>query len=209
MAKSESSKAVRVPKKNVESDRTWREQQTPRANVLSSPEDDSPMTITSSTLSVTPRNGPSRPQILLTPTPANRAIGNDSMSDREQAIDISQEDWGDDAMLRWDGGELDSEDDVSSVAPEDAGLVSGEDDRWGRDAIIDFTNSTQEEDVESDLPDEEAFAGMLPEQAHLPEQGTAEELIARGMPDYSTWTVKKLQVSLITLLLRPPLIYRT
>lgn len=185
--------------------------------------------------SITPTASLSRglASTLLTAHPVN--VGQPDDADEGGIIDLCDEDWGDDAVLQWDGVDL-TADSASSVAPEDAGLDSDdleeEEGEWGREAIMGFdwdgevletgseseeeepveyrpepkarpdTEETEEEEEEieeveerpernthSDRSDQASFSakGMVVE--------TPADLQARGMPDYSTWELKRLQVS--------------
>jgi hypothetical protein len=169
-------------------------------------------------------------------TPKRLMHGRTSLSTTPKAGDISVstvtglsprgpevEDWGDGAMLQWDGHRDDGEDDVSSVAPDDAGVEGGEyggeeDEDWGAGAVMDWQwhedgdglveggdqvltissdNSPGEDAVESEESEEEIEEieekGEASAGAHEVESTT--DLLARGMPDYATWEIKKLQVS--------------
>ena len=146
----------------------------------------------SSTFSVTPRNLFLKRGQSSTPTPAaqlaNIPIDFDGINDEGED---DGEEWGDDALLRWDGiEEIDTGDEVSSVPPEDAGVSDEE--TWGRDAVIDFTLSSDEK-YDSGENSEEELTGV--ETIAVVDDETIEELRGRGMPDYSQWDIRKLQVS--------------
>lgn len=111
--------------------------------------------------------------------------------------------WGDDAFLQWEGSEVlasDDDDDVSSVAPEDAGLSEDDEDAWGRGAIIDYTYASAEEERASGIDErnvghddgDESVSESSPEPQIDLESKV--DLISRGMPDYDSWTIPKLQV---------------
>lgn len=186
--------------------------------------DDSPVTVISSTLSVTPRNIYAQPGLSLTPTRTRQNHGTEHMSlfhDEQEYGHMEHEEqaWGDDAVLRWEGVDsVNSEDDISSVAPDEAGVSDDDEENWGRDAIIDFTYSSQEKEVEPGVEQEVEIREEEDEAVEQVEIGqalndawgqatpgvveeTQEQLIARGMPDYQSWDDTKLQVSQRT----PPL----
>ncbi|WRT65014.1 uncharacterized protein IL334_001955 [Kwoniella shivajii] len=120
-----------------------------------------------------------------------------------------EDNWGDEALLSWDGEDDAEVVSVSSVAPSEAGLDREEDDEedWGRDAYLEWayeggddavsTNDDMSEDEnalgedmedeDEDEDDEDDDSGKLL-QLESPAQ-----LVSRGMPDYSTWELKKLQ----------------
>lgn len=104
--------------------------------------------------------------------------------------------WGDDAMMQWQGAQvIDTDDDVSSVAPEEAGLLEDDgEDSWGKDAIIDFTLEDTDEG-DSSAPEALDERPNVMENVRAAAEETTEELISRGMPDYSSWPVDRLQVS--------------
>ena len=177
---------------------------TPRYRVDSSPDDDSPATVTSSRYSITPRNVFGHHRFSATPT---RTL------DPSSALPLSPEDhgenalesmmnhtfdngWGDDAMMQWQGAQvIDTDDDVSSVAPEEAGLLEDDgEDGWGKDAIIDFTLEDTDEG-DSSAPEALDERPNVMENVRAAAEETTEELISRGMPDYSSWPVDRLQVS--------------
>ena len=117
----------------------------------------------------------------------------------EEAEWPAEEDWGDEAMLEWraDEGSIVSgmDDDASSVAREDAGLLSDDeeedddDNDWGQDAVMTWEDMGIEGGSDrSDLS--ESKSDELE-----PTEETEDDLLARGMPTYRNWTVKKLQVS--------------
>lgn len=133
----------------------------------------------------------SRPRTSLTPTRA--AVG---AYDSRLVFD-GDDSWGDDAVLQWEGGiAVDSDDDVSSVLPEDAGLSEEDEDSWGRGAIIDYTYTSQENgpsesEASQNMSEDEI---LVAESSSEPHVETMEDLIARGMPDYPSWAMAKLQV---------------
>jgi len=179
--------------------------------------DDSPATVVSSTFSTTPRNIYSQTGSSLTPTrmPAQPVVGHfppihHNVDDYYEAEEQDEHTWGDDAVLRWEGVDsVNSEDDISSVAPEEAGVSDDDEENWGRDAIIDFTYASQESGTEAEeeveMRGEEQF-----EEVEAVELGGAldnawssvpvetdespAQLMARGMPDYQAWDDTKLQV---------------
>lgn len=113
----------------------------------------------------------------------------------------AEDDWGDEAVLEWRAEEDSStmsgmDDDASSVAREDAGLPDNEDededDDWGQDALMTWDDLG----IEGDSDDAQSSSddnGALGEPEFKTE--TEEDLIARGMPTYRDWPIKKLQVS--------------
>lgn len=205
--------------------------------------DISPNTTISSTYSVTPRNlfiRHSRSRDF-TPTPIELALRNrltspapsklsrrpqlmielgdsdsdsGSGSDNTIAIDLSRID--DEAIMRWDGIEDDTGDDVSSVPAEEAGVLSDSEDdedpeEWGKGAVLDFTLDSpdeappkplsSDEEVDDDVEDKkEDEDGMVIEtepnaQSYMEREESKADLVARGMPDYDLWEDTKLQVS--------------
>lgn len=109
-----------------------------------------------------------------------------------------EDDWGDGAMLEWQAGPTDDpsglDDDVSSVAPGDAGLPESETDQdeWGRDAYLAWDADGDGIDDggsdDSDDPEDGPIAAV---------EETEADLVARGMPEYRQWNVKRLQVGLM------------
>ena len=183
--------------------------------------DDSPATVVSSTFSTTPRNIYSQTGSSLTPTrmPA-RSVATHSPSIHHQVDDyyeVEEQDehtWGDDAVLRWEGVDsVNSEDDISSVAPEESGVSDDDEENWGRDAIIDFTYASQESGTEAE-EEVETLGEEQFEEVEAVELGSAlddawssipveadespAQLMARGMPDYLSWDDNKLQVGQCT-----------
>lgn len=137
-----------------------------------------------------------------------------SGSDNTIAIDLSRID--DEAIMRWDGIEDDTGDDVSSVAAEEAGVLSDSVDdedpeEWGKGAVLDFTLDSpdeappkplsSDEEVDDDVEDKkEDEDGMVIEtepnaQSYMEREESKADLVARGMPDYDLWEDTKLQVS--------------
>lgn len=131
---------------------------------------------------------------------------------------ILEEDWGDDAVMQWDGpvdltnvDEEDADESASSVAPEDAGLSGDEDGEWGREAMMGWGPATDEDEGGNKLKSRAMGVSSLynvedeeeEEEEQIEERNdetlgieTAERLRLRGMPDYSAWNLKKLQVSI-------------
>jgi hypothetical protein len=123
-----------------------------------------------------------------------------------------QDGWGDEAVLEWTGGAGDGDraiDSASSVAAEDAG-VSEEEEDWGRDAQMEWAWSpTQlnldpalsDVDLVSEYTDEEEIEEINGLEDYEPSASQAvvveskQQLVARGMPDYDGWELKRLQVS--------------
>lgn len=143
-----------------------------------------------STSSITPRQKSyrSRKSLSTTPTPLYlRHTAEEEDHDREWS---QAEGWEDEAVLSWDGevaeSAADAEDDGSSVAPGDAG-VSEDDTDWGKDALLTWSDYSEADTDSSENDDNEAEGGVHEE--------SMEELAARGMPDYHSWPLKKLQVS--------------
>jgi hypothetical protein len=116
-------------------------------------------------------------------------------------------------MLSWDWGEGGHSDDeaASSLLSLDSGLSDDDLEAWGRDAVIDFTYESEDSshplsieyghiDVEEGVPDMQRFtpesAAVELEVQVVAAEETKEELVARGMPDYGTWDIPKLQVRL-------------
>ncbi|WVQ68998.1 uncharacterized protein L199_007209 [Kwoniella botswanensis] len=153
-----------------------------------------------------------------TPTPAQIVYTIPSSSPDIEVIHQNEDEdnWGDEAVLSWDGAgggssheERDNEDDeaisVSSVAPSEAGLDEEEEDKeeWGRDAYLEW--AWDEDDVNEEDEAEGLSATSDDEHTRDPDKENADEnegvgelettaqLIQRGMPDYSTWELKKLQ----------------
>jgi hypothetical protein len=104
----------------------------------------------------------------------------------------NDQDWGDDAVMVWDATSG-NDDDTSSVAPEEAGVMDDDDDDdWGKDAMLawdeddnDFTDQVDElsgDDHVHEKDDEEQV------------EETEDELVSRGMPNYRDWPIKDLQV---------------
>ncbi|WVQ84009.1 hypothetical protein IAT38_006154 [Cryptococcus sp. DSM 104549] len=97
--------------------------------------------------------------------------------------------WDDEAIMSWEGVAGPSRDDddddgmsASSVPPDDE-----ERDPWEKAARAEV--AWEDEPVEETEEEEEE---LEEEEEERPEE-TREELLARGMPDYETWDVKKLQ----------------
>nr|XP_019005401.1 uncharacterized protein I203_02254 [Kwoniella mangroviensis CBS 8507]OCF68862.1 hypothetical protein I203_02254 [Kwoniella mangroviensis CBS 8507] len=153
-----------------------------------------------------------------TPTPAQIVYTIPSSSPEIETIDQNEDEdnWGDEAVLSWDGAqggdgheERDNEDDqaisVSSVAPSEAGLDEEEEDEeeWGRDAYLEWAwdgDDVNEEDeaeglsaTSDDEPMPDPDAENADENEGVGEVKTTAQLIQRGMPDYCTWELKKLQ----------------
>jgi hypothetical protein len=120
------------------------------------------------------------------------------------SIDLTTTDdgWGDEAVLQWEATEVtdSDDDDVSSVPPDEAGLEDDEG-TWGRDAVIDFTYELTE--ITSVASDSEGSAGAGAAEEDILLEEHVDQLLARGMPQYDTWTIPKLQVCLCALLHRP------
>jgi hypothetical protein len=135
-----------------------------------------------------------------------------SGSDNAIAIDLSRID--DEAILRWDGIEDDTGDDVSSVAAEEAGVLSDSVDdedpeEWGKGAVLDFTLDSpdeappkplsSDEETDDDVEEDEQDGMVIeldPNAESDTERGESKaDLVARGMPDYDLWEDTKLQVS--------------
>lgn len=111
-------------------------------------------------------------------------------------------------MMQWEGpvdltgDTADDQDGIgdsaSSVAPEEAGISDDEED-WGTEAVLDCAWSgddrgdsqveTEEEEEEVELAEKYAEAS-----AEIQGAESEEQLRARGMPDYASWAMKKLQV---------------
>ncbi|WWD07927.1 hypothetical protein V865_006035 [Kwoniella europaea PYCC6329] len=153
-----------------------------------------------------------------TPTPAQIVYTIPSSSPEIEIIHQNEDEdnWGDEAVLSWDGAgggsgqeERDNEDDeaisISSVAPSEAGIDKEEADEeeWGRDAFLEWAwdgddvNEEDEADGLSATSDDEPTQDPDEDDADGNE-GTGEvettaQLIQRGMPNYSTWELKKLQ----------------
>jgi hypothetical protein len=110
-----------------------------------------------------------------------------------------QNNWGDDAMLRWDATPADDDDDLS-VNTHEAGLSDGESE-WGKDAYLAWENEMDASDdydngdVEQDDSDEPKDDRRPSSSSDEPTEECEEQLIARGMPDYRAWETKDLQVS--------------
>lgn len=152
--------------------------------------------------SITPKaNNAGRYRETLSATPTPAPI-HEMSDDNEEWPD--QGDWGDEAVLEWRAEEDTSmsgmDDDASSVAREDAGLPEDddedEDETWGQDALMTWDEmgiegeSDDNEDVSEKDSDNDG-----PEPEPEPKVETEQDLIARGMPTYRDWTIKKLQVS--------------
>jgi hypothetical protein len=132
--------------------------------------------------------------------------------DNDIAIDQSRID--DEAIMRWEGIEDDTGDDVSSVPAEEAGVLSDSEDdenpeEWGKGAVLDFTLDSpdeappkplsSDEEVDDDVEEDEQD-GMVIEldpnaQSYTEREESKADLVARGMPDYDLWEDAKLQVS--------------
>lgn len=132
--------------------------------------------------------------------------------DNDIAIDLSQID--DEAIMRWEGIEDDTGDDVSSVPAEEAGVLSDSEDdddpeEWGKGAVLDFTldspdeappkplSSDEEVDDDAEEEDEDGMVMETETNAHsyMEREESKADLVARGMPDYDLWEDTKLQVS--------------
>ena len=151
-------------------------------------------------------------------TPSKVRIGDIAIIDDTEIV-VVDDDWGDEAVLRWDGpvdltGE--AEDDapsldeggssVASVAPGEAGLDTDfdEDDGWGNEAML---NVDMDPDFELDPTQGAArFSPDTADDVSLPSATDTEEevplAIAKSrasakskakMPDYASWDVAKLQ----------------
>ncbi len=183
----------------------------PPSQTVSSPTSFSPYAASSSSrFSITPKSHPfrNRKSFSATPTP-----GNVSSSKATPTAPILEEEWGDDAVIQWVGpADLHADDhsitgdSASSVAAEEAGVSEDDKDAWGRDAMLDWAwsgtedqGSSQMEDEDVERMDEDEDADEDEEEDVAPQRPlgleSEEQLLARGMPDYSTWELKKLQVS--------------
>ncbi|WWC59201.1 uncharacterized protein I303_101751 [Kwoniella dejecticola CBS 10117] len=156
-----------------------------------------------------------------TPTPTAHVVYEVTSSSPESEIEIMDDQWGDEALLSWEGeagagftGVVGQEDDaeiisVSSVAPSEAGLEEADEEDWGRDAYLEWAWDGNDEDLaqearlvvsDSDVRiddvdnDQSAEEGESPEEEEgCEENESPTQLVDRGMPDYSTWDLKKLQ----------------
>ena len=154
-----------------------------------------------------------RRSVSVTPTPGDESFST-VIGGPADPIDLDsylEEDrWGDDAMLAWDGAidvgsspnlqadrnVIDILDSASSVAPGDAGIDSDEDEDWGREAVMDWAWSATQEKKDASPPDTvEGEEESEVEEVIEPKVETESELKSRGMPDYGSWDLKKLQVS--------------
>lgn len=120
----------------------------------------------------------------------------------------NDQDWGDDAMMVWDATSGRDED-ASSVDPEEAGVLDGDDDDddWGKDAMLAWDNYDDDDDF-TDHNDDFSAAGapmdissddaIAEEEDDVQVEETEDELVARGMPSYRDWTIKDLQVCAFT-----------
>jgi hypothetical protein len=168
-------------------------------------------------LSITPRNLNHRTRLSTSITPTALLHESYAYDDPPSTFDVDdgddgdiQDGWGDEAVLEWTGGAGDrhqATDSASSVAAEDAGISEEEED-WGRDAQMEWAWSpTQanlalsEADVVSEDTDEEEIEEIDELEDYAPPASQAvvveskEQLVARGMPDYDEWELKRLQVS--------------
>nr|XP_019047449.1 hypothetical protein I302_04062 [Kwoniella bestiolae CBS 10118]OCF26379.1 hypothetical protein I302_04062 [Kwoniella bestiolae CBS 10118] len=156
----------------------------------------------STTHSSTPRATTRRRDQSTTPTPAQVVY---SVPSSSPEIDMIQEDeWGDDALLSWDGRGDDDDEmiSVSSVAPSEAGLEQEDEEEWGRDAYLEWAwdgdTNTVDEDEEQELQTDEEVGGEedsdddSEDEEEIVMESTS-DLVRRGMPDYSTWELNKLQ----------------
>lgn len=194
---------------------------TPTRDVPSSPETEtgdeiSPNTTITSNLTITPRNlyaPASRASATPTFAPAeSRSFASDGVEAHAAEHDV--EGWGDEAMLSRSGeeGYHSADEDALSHVSLDSVVTDDDLETWGRDAVIDFTYDsghsspsisveyghidTEDEPLElcessPDTPTEEL------EELEDPAGGgeeTRDELFARGMPDYESWDIPKLQV---------------
>ncbi|WWD22062.1 hypothetical protein CI109_106550 [Kwoniella shandongensis] len=193
-------------------------------------------------MSITPRADTSlrrrrAPSATPTPTPLPVAgpalasmpieIVSSSPSD-EEADEWVNQNWGDDAVMSWEGGKIGDEEDngsVSSVAADEAGV---DEEEWGREAYLQWgwqgegeggyltvTSGDSEEEEEretieiqsdhDDDVDEEEEGDQETVEIRSHDGGEEEEekatltieskeqLVGRGMPDYTSWELKKLQ----------------
>ncbi|ORY26864.1 hypothetical protein BCR39DRAFT_560295 [Naematelia encephala] len=159
-----------------------------------SPVDDSPLRsevahspTATARLSITPRETKKRSRKSLSPTPTPTSFDLSISTIRPPDQD-DEEDWGNDALLSWSGGNeddvasLDGVESVSSVAPEDAGVSEGEE--WGKEAVLNWEYSSEEEGSStSDVVGSD----------HDVKRESVEQLLSRGMPNYDSWTDRKLK----------------
>ena len=142
-------------------------------------------------LSVTPKQHAAlrdRKSLSATPTQGDTSFSTVMPSPSYPLEPHPGEEWGDDAVMRWDG-EIVEGDDASSVAPEEAGVSGDEEQEWGREAMLDWAWSPTQDEGGSHV-DDESESG----EDQVGERESDDQLRARGMPDYSTWELKKLQV---------------
>ncbi|RXK42253.1 hypothetical protein M231_00612 [Tremella mesenterica] len=148
--------------------------------------------------------------ITLTPTAFDTTLIADTPG---EIINVDEDDWGDDAVLTWDGPikipDSESEDDVmsisslggssaASIAPEEAGL-SG-DESWGREAMLEWNYQddiypTQDTLSMGSESEEEPLAVTRlkgKEKEMVPRKVKSKEKIEE-MPDYVSMELKKLQ----------------
>lgn len=156
------------------------------------------------------------------------SIASSPGSPNPEVIDFTEDnDWGNEAVFSWNGpddgslsedmghiGELGS---ASSVAASDAGVgVDDEDDdedNWGREACLEWAWNPEDEAVSNETDTSEAGSNdestrpvrEATDQITKPEE-SVEEMIARGMPEYMTWAVPKLQVCVIIAARIPPIL---
>ena len=175
------------------------------------PDNRSPTFTETSTTDETPRAMPTarraRKSTSMTPTPMQRQdivspkttglsqhlrIVITGILDDEDDPDDHDDDeqWGDEGMMHWEAGSGNdtADEEISSVATGDVGM--SEEETWGEGAVLNYVTSGEEDE---DGTEGDAFE--LLETGATEQALTVEDLRAKGMPDYSTWTLPKLQVS--------------
>nr|XP_019008744.1 uncharacterized protein I206_06426 [Kwoniella pini CBS 10737]OCF47525.1 hypothetical protein I206_06426 [Kwoniella pini CBS 10737] len=142
--------------------------------------------------STTPQARSRRNEHSVTPTPVailDRVVYDVSSSSPE--VDMIDDQWGDEAVISWEGVNQNVMQDeeiisVSSVAPSEVGLEEDEEE-WGRDAYLEWAWNENDQNQ-----DREALYSMENQVEN------SIQLIERGMPDYSSWELKKLQKLIIS-----------
>lgn len=168
-------------------------------------------------LSITPRNLNHRTRLSTSITPTALRHEPFVYDDSPSTSDVDDVDdeyirdgWGDEAVLEWTGGAGDRDraiDSASSVAAEDAG-VSEEEEDWGRDAQMEWAWSPTQADLalseidvvsgdtdEEEMEETDEAEDYEPPASQAVDVESKEQLVARGMPDYDEWELKRLQVS--------------
>ncbi|KAK8846750.1 hypothetical protein IAR55_005837 [Kwoniella newhampshirensis] len=144
-----------------------------------------------------------------TPTPATQPapIEISTSSPSEEGEGWEAHGWGDDAVMSWDGGGVEDNGSVSSVGADEAGVELDEDEEeWGREAYLQWGYEGEGggySTIDDGQDDDEEEAGEFVEtqfadnededEVEVVETESKDQLVARGMPDYSSWELKKLQ----------------